>query len=325
MKIQRRQFLHLAAGAAAASSVSGTAWAETYPARSVRIVVPVPPGGALDITARLIAQWLSQHMGQSFVVENRPGGGTNLGIETVVRSSADGYTLLLIPASSTVNASLYKHLAFNFIHDIAPVAMISVVPLIMEVSPEFPAKTVAEFIAYAKANPGKVNMASGGIGSPAHMGGELFMSATGVKMVHVPYRGGAPALVDLMRGQVQVMFSPMPESIAAAKAGKVRPLAVTTLKRSDALPNLPTVAETVPGFDATTWQGIGAPRGTPVAIVTKLNKEINTALADPKIKAHLAALGSEPSPMSAAAFKKFIAATTKKWAKVVHDNKIEPR
>jgi tripartite-type tricarboxylate transporter receptor subunit TctC len=325
MKIQRRQFLHLAAGAAAVSSVSGVAWAETYPARTVRIVVPVPPGGALDITARMIGQWLSQHMGQSFIIENRPGGGTNLGVDAVVRAHADGYTLLLIPASSTVNASLYKHLAFNFIHDIVPVAMISQVPLIMEVNLDFPAKTVPEFIAYAKAHPGQVNMASGGIGSPAHMGGELFMSATGIKMVHVPYRGGAPALVDLMRGQVQVMFSPMPESVGAVRAGKVRALAVTTAKRSDALPNVPTVAESVPGFDATTWQGIGAPRNTPAAIVTKLNKEINAALADPTIKARLAKLGSEPMPMSPAEFKSFIVATTKKWAKVVHENNIKPQ
>lgn len=325
MKLQRRQFLHLAAGVAAVSTAPSLAWAQTYPARPVRIIVPVPAGGALDITARLISQWLSEHLGQSFIVENRPGGGTNLGIEVVVRAPADGYTLLLIPQSSTVNASLYKHLAFNFIHDIVPVAIISQVPLIMEVSLNFPAKTVPEFIAYAKANPGKINMASGGIGSPAHMGGELFMNATGIKMVHVPYRGGAPALVDLMRGQVQVMFSPMPESIAAVRAGKVRALAVTSAQRSKALPDVPTVAESVPGFDTTTWQGIGAPRNTPAEIVTKLNKAVNAALADPTIKARLAKLGSVPTPMSPAECESFVVTQTKKWAKVIHENNIKLR
>ena len=325
MKLQRRQFLNLAAGAAAMSTASRLAWAETYPARQVRIIVPVPPGGALDITARLIGQWLSDHLGQSFIVENRPGGGTNLGIETVVRASADGYTLLLIPPSSTVNASLYKHLAFNFNRDIVPVAMISQVPLIMEVNPKVPAKTVPEFIAYAKANPGKVNMASGGIGSPAHMAGELFMGATGIKMIHVPYRGGAHALVDLLRGQVQIMFSPMPESIATVRAGNLRALAVTSAKRSEALPNVPTVAESVPGFEATTWQGIGAPKNTPTDIVGKLSKAINTALVDPTIKARLAKLGGTPMPMSPTEFKDFIVAETKKWAKVTHENDIKPR
>ena len=325
MKLPRRQFLHLAAGAAAVSAVLRVAWAQAYPERTVRIVVPVPPGGALDITARLIGRWLSEHLGQSFIIENRPGGGTNIGVEVVVRASADGYTLLLIPASSTVNATLYKKLAFNFIRDIVPIAMISEVPLVMEVSLSFPAKTVAEFIAYAKAHPGKINMASGGIGSPAHMGGELFMSATGVKMVHVPYRGGAPALVDLMSGQVQVMFSPLPELIATINAGKIRALAVTTAQRSQALPNVPTVGEFVPGFEVSTWQGIGAPKNTPAHIVDKLNKAINAALADPTIKERLAKLGGVPMPMSPAACESFIVATTKKWAKLIHENHIEQR
>jgi len=322
MKIRRRQFLLLAAGAAA-GSITSRAWAQSYPARAVRIVVPVPPGGALDITARLIGQWLSEHLGQSFIIENKPGAGTNIGVETVVRAPADGYTLLLIPASSTVNASLYKHLAFNFVQDIAPVAMISQVPLIMEVPLNFPAKTVPEFIAYAKAHPGKINMASGGIGSPAHMGGELFKSATGVQMVHVPYHGGAPALADMLREQVQVMFSPMPESIAAVKSGQVRAIAVTSAKRVGELPDVPTVAESVPGFEATTWQGIGAPKKTPAEIVARLNKEINAAIADPEIKAKLAKLGGTPMPMSPAECDRFVVAQTEKWAKVIRENKIE--
>ena len=322
MKIRRRQFLLLAAGAAA-GSITSRAWAQSYPARAVRIVVPVPPGGALDITARLIGQWLSEHLGQSFIIENKPGAGTNIGVETVVRAPADGYTLLLIPASSTVNASLYKHLAFNFVQDIAPVAMISQVPLIMEVPLNFPAKTVPEFIAYAKAHPGKINVASGGIGSPAHMGGELFKSATGVQMVHVPYHGGAPALADMLREQVQVMFSPMPESIAAVKSGQVRAIAVTSAKRVGELPDVPTVAESVPGFEATTWQGIGAPKKTPAEIVARLNKEINAALADSEIKTRLAKLGGTPMPMSPTECERFVVAQTEKWAKVIRENKIE--
>ena len=279
MELPRRQFLRLAAGAAALPAIARNACAETYPARPVHIIVPVPPGGALDIIARLIGQWLSAHLGQPFVIENRPGGGTNIGVEAAVRAPADGYTLLLIPPSVTVNATLYK-LNFNFIRDMAPVAMISQLPLVMEVNLSVPAKTVPEFIAYAKANPGKVNMASGGSGSPSHIVGELFKMMTGVKMVHVPYRGGAPALTDLMGGQVQVMFSPLPESIASIRAGKVRALAVTTAQRSAALPDVPSVGESVPGFEASTWQGIGAPENTPAEIVSQLNKAINAALGD---------------------------------------------
>ena len=322
MKIVRRQFMHLAAGAAALPAAARLAKAETYPARPVHIIVPVPPGGALDIIARLIGQWLSQHLGQPFVIENRPGAGTNIGVEAAVRSSADGYTLLLIPPSVTVNATLYK-LSFNFIRDMTPVAMISQLPLVMEVNLSVPAKTVPEFIAYAKANAGKVTMASGGSGSPSHIVGELFQAMTGIKMVHVPYRGGAPALTDLMGGQVQVMFSPLPESIAAIKADKVRALAVTTAQRSAALPQVPSVAESVPGFEAGTWQGIGAPKNTPAEIVAKLNREINAGLADPAIKARLAGLGTAPAPMSPAAFEKLIVAETAKWAKVIHEADIK--
>ena len=322
MKFLRRRFLRLAAGAAALPAVACFAWAQSYPARPVRIIVPVPPGGALDITARLIGQWLSERLGQPFVIENRPGGGTNIGVEAAVRAPADGYTLLLIPPSVTVNATLYK-LNFNFIRDIVPIAMISQLPLVMEVNLSVPAKTVPEFIAYAKSHPGKVNMASGGSGSPSHIVGELFKMMTGVNMLHVPYRGGAPALTDLMGGQVQVMFSPLPESIATIKAGKVRALAVTSAQRSEALPDVPTVGEFVAGFEASTWQGIGAPKDTPAEIVASLNKEINAALADPKIKARLANLGSAPMPMSPTDFANLVVAETAKWAKVIHEANIK--
>ena len=319
MKLLRRQFLHLAAGAAALPVASRMARAQAYPARPVRIIVPVPPGGALDIIARLIGQWLSERLGQPFVIENRPGAGTNIGVEAAVHAPADGYTLLLIPPSVTVNATLYKELNFNFIRDIVPIAMISGLPLVMEVNLSVPAGTVPEFIAYAKSNPGKVNMGSGGSGSPSHVVGELFKIMTGVNMLHVPYRGGAPALIDLMGGQVQVMFSPLPESIATIKAGKVRALAVTSAQRSEALPDVPTVGEFVAGFEASTWQGIGAPKSTPAEIVNTLNKEINAALADPKIKARLANLGSVPMPMSPADFENLVVAETEKWAKVIRE------
>jgi tripartite-type tricarboxylate transporter receptor subunit TctC len=319
MKLLRRQFLRLAAGAAALPALPRIARAQTYPARPVRIVVPVAPGGALDILARLIAQWLTEHMGQSFVIENRPGGGTNIGVDVVAHAAPDGYTLLLIPQSVTTNATLYKDLNFNFIRDIVPIAMISRLPLVMEINNDIPAKTVPEFIAWVKANPGKVSMASGGSGSASHVGGELFKMMTGAEMVHVPYRGGAPALTDLMGGQVQVMFSPLPESIGAIRGGKVRALAVTIAERSQALPDVPTVAESVPGFEASTWQGIGAPKGTPADIVAKLNKEINAALADAKIRERLADLGSIPTPMSPSAYAKLIAEETEKWGKVIRD------
>jgi tripartite-type tricarboxylate transporter receptor subunit TctC len=319
----RRQFLRLAAGAAALPALPRIARAEAYPTRPVHLVVPVAPGGALDILARLIGQWLTDHMGQTFVIENRPGGGTNIGVDVVAHAPPDGYTLLLIPQSVTTNATLYRDLNFNFIRDIVPIAMISKLPLVMEITDSIPAKTVPEFIAYAKANPGKISMASGGSGSASHIGGEFFKMKTGIDMVHVPYRGGAPALVDLIGGQVQIMFSPLPESLAAIKAGKVRALAVTTAERSQALPDLPTVAETIPGFEASTWQGIGAPKGTPAEIVDKLNKEINAALADPKIKERLADLGSIPTPLSPAAYEKLIADETDKWGQVIRDANIK--
>jgi tripartite-type tricarboxylate transporter receptor subunit TctC len=309
--------MQLAAGAAALPALMRSAWALDYPTRPVTLVVPVPPGGALDILARLMGQWLSQNLGQSFVIENKPGGGTNIGVEVVVRAPADGYTLLLIPGSVTANATLYQDLKFNFVNDIAPIAMISQLPMVMEVNSSLPVKTVPEFIAYAKANPGKISMASGGTGSPSHIVGELFKMTTGIQMVHVPYHGGAPAITDLMGGQVQVYFSPLPESIAVIKAGKVRALAVTSAKRSDALPDMPTVGETVPGFEATTWQGIGAPKKTATEIIVKLNTEINAGLADASIKERLAGLGSVPTPMSPDEFEKFIVAETEKWGKVI--------
>jgi tripartite-type tricarboxylate transporter receptor subunit TctC len=320
MSFHRRQILYLAA-AAAVPAVTSFARAEDYPARPVRIVVPVAPGGALDVIARLIGQWLSQRTGQPFIIENRPGAGTNIGVEAVVRAPADGYTLLLIPPSVTVNANLYK-LNFNFIRDIAPVAMISQLPLVMEVNLAVPATSVAEFVAYAKSGSAKINMASGGSGSPSHIVGELFKMMTGIEMLHVPYRGGAPALTDLLGGQVQVMFSPLPESVGAIRAGKVRALAVTTATRSEALPQVPTIAESVPGFEASTWQGVGAPKNTPAEIVAQLNSEINAALADPEVKSRLANLGSTPKPMSPADFENHIIAETAKWAKLIHEANI---
>jgi tripartite-type tricarboxylate transporter receptor subunit TctC len=322
MQLPRRQFLRLAAGVAVLPVLPHVATAQAYPSRPVRIVVPVPPGGALDILARLIGQWLSERLGQAFVIENRPGGGTNIGIEAVVRAPADGYTLLLVPGSVAANATLYQHLNFDFIRDIVPIAMISSLPLVMLVNPSNPAKTVPEFIAWAKANPGKVSMASGGTGSTSHLGGELLKLMTGIDMLHVPYRGGAPALTDLMGGQVQVYFSPLPESIETIRGGKIRALAVTTVKRSQALPDVPAIAESLPGFEASTWQGIGAPKSTPAEIVAMLNKEINAALADDRIKARLADVGSIPMPMSPAEFEKFIAEETAKWGKVIREARI---
>jgi tripartite-type tricarboxylate transporter receptor subunit TctC len=324
MRIPRRTFLHFAAGAAALPAMSRIAWAQAYPARTVRIIVPVAPGGALDILARLAGQWLSERLGQTFIIENRPGAGTNIGIEAVVRSAPDGYTLLLIPASVTVNATLYEKLNFNFIRDIAPIASISSVPLVMVVPLALPARTVSEFIAYAKANPGKISMASGGTGSTSHVGGELFRILTGIDMQHVPYRGGAPALTDVIGGQVQVYFSPLPEALQNIKAGKVRAIGITSATRSELLPEVPTIGESVPGFEASTWQGIGTPKATPVEFIDRLNREINAALADPAFKAHLADLGSIPTPMSPAQFARFIATETEKWGKVVREANIKP-
>jgi tripartite-type tricarboxylate transporter receptor subunit TctC len=313
----RRQFLHLATGAAALSALSRIARAQAYPSRPVRIIVPFAAAGAFDIMARLIGQWLSERLGQPFVIENRPGAGTNIGTETVVKAPPDGYTLLLAGTPNAINATLYEKLNFNFIRDIASVAGISRAPLVMAVHPSVPAKTVPEFIAYAKANPGKISMASAGIGAPSHVSGELFKMMAGVNLVHVPYRGAGPALVDLLAGQVQVGFPSMPSSIEYVRAGKLRALAVTSAMRSDALPDIPTVGEFLPGYEASASYGIGAPKGTPVEIIDMLNKEINAALGDPKMKARLADLGGTPLLGSAADFGKLIAEETEKWAKVI--------
>ena len=313
----RRRFLQLAASAAALPAVSRMARAQAYPSRPVRIIVPFAPAGSADIVARLIGQWLSERLGQPFVIENRPGAGTNIGTEAVVRAPADGYTLLLVGSSSAINATLYDKLTFNFIRDIAPVASIIRQPNVMLVNPSVPAKTVPEFIAYAKANPGKINMASAGNGSSSHVFGELFKMMAGVNIVHVPYRGGAPALTDLLAGQVQATFVPVPASIEYVRAGKLRALAVTTTTRSDALPDIPTVGDFVRGYEASGFVGLGAPKNTPAEIIEKLNKEINAALADEKIKARLAELGSVPMPMSPAEFEKIVAEETEKWGKVI--------
>jgi tripartite-type tricarboxylate transporter receptor subunit TctC len=317
MKLPRRQFLHLAAGAAALPAVSRLARAQDYPARPVRLIVGFAPGGTTDITARLIGQWLSERLGQQFVIENRTGAATNIATEAVVRAPADGYTLLLVTASNAINATLYDKLSFNFIRDIAPVAGIIRYPLVMQVNPSFPAKTVPEFISYVKSNPGKISYGSGGIGTSIHVASELFKMMAGVDMIHVPYRGGAPAMTDLMAGQVQVVFNPVPESMEFIRAGKLRPLAVTTATRSEVLPDVPTVGDFVPGYEASALQGIGAPKQTPAEIVDKLNKEINAGLVDPKLKARFADLGAAVFPGSSFDFAKFIATETEKWAKVI--------
>jgi len=317
VKLARRRFLHLAAGAAALPAASRIARAQTYPTRPVRIIVGFAAGGAFDIVARLMGQWLSERLAQPFIVENRPGAGTNIATEAVVRAPADGYTLLLGGAVNTVNATLYENLKFDFMRDIAPIAGIIRFPNLMEVNPSFPAKTVPEFISYAKANPGKVTFASTGIGTTQHLSGELFKMMTDINMVHVAYRGAPPALTDLISGQVQVMFGPLPASIELIRAGKLRPLAVTTTTRSEALPNIPTVGEFVPGYEASGWNGVGAPKNTPAEIVDKLNKEINAGLADPNIKARLADLGGTPLAGSPIDFGKLVADETEKWAKVV--------
>jgi tripartite-type tricarboxylate transporter receptor subunit TctC len=324
MKLPRRQFLHLTAGAAALPAVSGLAWAQAYPSRPVRIIVPFPAGGTSDLLARLLGQWLSERLGQPFVVENRPGAASNVGTEVVVRAPADGHTLLLVTASNVTNATLYEKLNFNFIRDIAPVASINRVSLILTTNPSLPAKTVPELIAYAKANPGKLSMASAGNGSPGHVSGELFKMMSGVNMVHVPYRGDAPALTDLIGGQVQVMFGLLPSMIEYVRDGKLRALAVTTAMRSDVLPDIPTVGDFVPGFEASTWQGVGAPKNTPVEVVEKLNREINAALADPKIKARIADLGGTTVPSSPVDFGKLLADETEKWGKVIRAANIKP-
>jgi len=313
MTLARRQFLHLAAGAAALPTISQIASAQTYPTRPVRIIVGWAAGGASDIAARLISQWLSERLGQQFIIENRQGAAGSIATESVVRAPPDGYTLLLADA----NATFFEKLNFNFIRDIAPVAGFMRVPFVMDVSPSVPAITVPEFITYAKAHPGKINMASAGTGGVSHVYGQLFKVMTDVDMVHVPYRGASPALTDLLSGQVQIYFGTVTVSIGYIRAGKLRALAVTTLKRSEMLPELPTVAEFVPGYEASFWAGIGAPRNTPAEIIDKLNREINAALADPKMKARLADLGATGLAGSPADFGKLIADETEKWGNVI--------
>jgi tripartite-type tricarboxylate transporter receptor subunit TctC len=297
----------------------GSAAALDYPNRPVRWIVPYTPGGGTDITARIMAQWLSERLGQQFIIENKPGAGNNIGTEAAIHSPPDGYTLLLVNPANAINTTLYPRLSFNFIRDSAPVAGIMQVPNVMEVNPSLPAKTVAEFIAYAKANPGKINWATSGNGTSVHLSGELFKMMTGVEMANIPYKGSAPALTDLIAGTVQVIFDNMPPSLPHIRAGKLRALAVTTATRSEALPEVPTVAETVPGYEASAFYGMSAPKGTPPEIIDKLNQEINAALADPKVKARLAELGGILIPGSPADFGKLVAAETDKWAKVIKE------
>jgi tripartite-type tricarboxylate transporter receptor subunit TctC len=317
MKLPRRRFLHLAAGAAALPALSRFAWGQAYPTRPVRWIVPFGPAGGTDITARLIGQWLSERLGQPFIVENRPGGGSNIGTEAVVRAPPDGYTLLLVSTTNLINATLYDKLNFNFVRDIAPVAPIVRFPYMMVANPSVPAKTLPEFIAYAKANPGKINMASPGSGSMPHVNGELFKAMTGTNMVHVPYRSAAAVMTDLLSGQVQLYFGTTASSLEYVRTGKLRALAVTIERRLDALPDIPTVGDFVPGYEAINWYGIGAPKNTPVEVIEKLNKETNAGLADPKIKARLADLGGEVLAGSPADFGKLIADETEKWGKVI--------
>jgi tripartite-type tricarboxylate transporter receptor subunit TctC len=317
MKLPRRRFLHLAAGAAALPAVSRITWAQTYPTRPVRIIAATAPGGGPDILARLMGQRLSERLGQPFVIENRPGAGTNIGTEAVVRAPPDGYTFLLVSTSNAINAALYDKLNFNFLRDIAPVAGIIRQPLVMVVNPSVPAKTVHEFTAYAKANPGKINFGSPGIGTPGHVAGELFKMMAGVDLVHVPYRGGGPVMTDLLGGQVQVLFGSTSLTVEPIRAGKLRPLAMTTATRWEGLPDIPTVNDFVSGYEASAFVGIGGPRNTPAKIIDILNKEINAALADHKIKARLADLGGVALPGSPAEFGKLIADETEKWGKVI--------
>ena len=317
MNLPRRQFLHLAAGAAALPAFSRFARAQAYPTRPVRLVLTTTPGGPADVVARLMGQWLSERLGQPFVIENRPGAGSNIGTEAVVRAPADGYTLLLVATGNASNASLYENLNFDFIQDITPVAGLIRGPFVMVVNASFPAKTIPEFIAYAKANPGKINLASGGTGFASHLSGELFKMMTGVNMVHVPYRGQSAAMTDLLGGQVQIMFDPVVSSLSHIQTGKLRPLAVTTSTRSEVLPDIPTLGDFLPGYEASIWFGVGAPRNTPSEIVDRLNKEINAGLTDPKIKSRFAELGGTTLPGSPADFAELIGDETEKWGKVI--------
>jgi tripartite-type tricarboxylate transporter receptor subunit TctC len=317
MKFPRRQFLHLAAGVAALPALPRVALALDYPTRPVHLIVAVAPGGGNDIFARLMAQWLSERSSQPFIVENRPGAGNNLGTEMVAKAAPDGYTLLLASSNNASNAALYEHLNFDFIRDIAPVAGIARTTLVMVVNPSVPAKTIPEFVAYAKANPGKVNMASSGIGSIGQLAGELFKMMAGVNMVHVPYRGNGPVLEALLAGEVEVAFPSLASAIEYIKSGRLRGLAVTSATRSAAMPELPSIGEFVPGYELSTWYGVGAPMGTPVEIIDKLNKEINAGLADPKLTAQFAELGDVPMPMTPFEFGKLVIADTEKLTKVV--------
>jgi tripartite-type tricarboxylate transporter receptor subunit TctC len=324
MKFSRRQFLHMLAGTAALQAVSRKAWSQTYPMRPVRLVIGYPAGGANDIFGRLIGQWLSERLGQQFIIENRAGASGNIATEAVVRSPADGYTLLLVGSFNAINATLYDKLNFNFIRDIVPVASILRSTFVMLVNPAFPAQTVPEFIDYAKANPGKIDMASAGNGNLTHVAGELFKTMAGVNMIHLPYRGGAPAMTDLLGGQVHVYFGTISESIEYIRVGRLRALAATTATRLEVLPDIPALSEFMPGYEASGWQGIGAPKNTPIDVIDKLNREINAAIADRKLKARLADLGSTPLTGSPADFSRLIADETEKWSRVIRTAGIKP-
>jgi tripartite-type tricarboxylate transporter receptor subunit TctC len=317
MKLPRRHILRLAAGLATLPAATGFAAAQSYPSHAARLIVGFPPGGLGDVLARLIGQWLTENLGQAFVIENRPGAGTNIATEVVVKAAPDGYTLLWVTSSNAINATLYDSLNFNFIRDIAPVASVGANPYAVVVSPSFPAQTIAEFIAYAKANPGKLSMASSGVGALSHVAGEMFKIMTGIDMLHVPYRGSALALTDLIGGRVQVMFTPITSAIEQIRTGKLRPLAVTSATQLDVLPGIPTVSATVPGYEVREWTGVGAPKNTPPAIVDALNKAINAGLADPQMMSRLASLGAVPMPMTSAEFKTFVTDETEKWGKVI--------
>ncbi|HEY1983439.1 MAG TPA: tripartite tricarboxylate transporter substrate binding protein [Xanthobacteraceae bacterium] len=317
LKLPRRNFLRLAAGATALPAMARLAKAESYPSRPVRLVVGFPPAGTTDIGARLMAAWLSDRLGQQFIVENRPGGGSSIAAEYVVRSPADGYTLLLSTVANAINTSFYQNLSFDFARDIAAVGNLFRVPLVMEINPSLPVKTVSEFVAYAKANPGKITLASAGTGTSGHISAELFAMMAGIKMVHVPYRGAGPALVDVIAGQCQVIFDLLPSSIGYVRGGRTRALAVTTTVRSEALPDIPVLADFVPGYEASAWIGIGAPRDTPSEIVDRLNQAINAGLADPGMKARFAELGGAAAPGTPAEFGKFVASETEKWSRVI--------
>jgi tripartite-type tricarboxylate transporter receptor subunit TctC len=323
MKLPRRNVLRLALCAAAVPAAQ-IAQAQDYPTRPVRVIVPVAPGGANDVTARLIGQWLSEHLGQHFVIENRPGAGTNIGTEAVIRSVPDGYTLLISGSNAAINPSLFQSLNFNFLRDIAPIGSIVRVPQLMQVTPSLPVHSVPEFITYAKANPGKIAMGSGGIGSPAHVIGEYFKLMTGTELTHVPYRGAAPAVVDLLGGQIQVAFTELATSLEHVKAGRLRALAVTTATRVAALPDVPTLSEFIPGFEASQWVGLVGPRDTPPAIIEKFNAEINAGLGDAKLKARFADIGGIVLPGSPTEFRKLIRDETEKWAKVIREANIKP-